>query len=54
RLACDMFTLFFMFDEYTDVATGEGAQELADLVLKPLKNPNVECSDDDHVLGKIA
>jgi hypothetical protein len=48
-----MFTLFFVFDEYTDVTTGEGAQGLADLALKPLKNLNVECSDDEHVLGKI-
>ncbi|KAF7365858.1 Terpene cyclase [Mycena venus] len=54
RLACDMFTLFFVFDEYTDVANGKKAQELADLALKPLRNPNAECPENAHALEKVA
>lgn len=54
RLACDMFTLFFLFDEYTDVADGKKAQELADLALKPLRNLNAECRENAHALEKVA
>ncbi|KAF8178349.1 isoprenoid synthase domain-containing protein [Mycena galopus ATCC 62051] len=48
RLACDMFTLFFVFDEYTNVANGKEAQELADLALKPLRNLNAGCQEHLH------
>ncbi|KAJ7766583.1 isoprenoid synthase domain-containing protein [Mycena olivaceomarginata] len=54
RLTCDMFTLFFVFDQYTDVVDGKGAQELAHLALKPLKDLDAECAEDEHTVGKVA
>jgi len=54
RVACDMFTLFFVFDELTDILDGEGTRELASLALKPLKDLNSEYGNDEHVLAKVA
>ncbi|KAJ6483121.1 isoprenoid synthase domain-containing protein [Mycena sanguinolenta] len=54
RVACDMFTLFFVFDEFTDTVDGEGAEELACLTLEPLKDLNSEDGKDEHALGKVA
>ncbi|KAF7373866.1 Terpene cyclase [Mycena sanguinolenta] len=54
RVACDMFTLFFVFDEFTDIVDGKGAQELADLTVQPLKNLAYECGKNEHPLTKVA
>ncbi|KAJ7257512.1 hypothetical protein B0H12DRAFT_470078 [Mycena haematopus] len=54
RIACDMCTLFYVFDEFTDIVDGKGAQEPSNLTLKPLKDFNSECGEDQHALGKVA
>ena len=45
--------LFFIYDEYTDNANGDGARGCADLVLDVLRNPHIERPYGESKLGEI-
>ncbi|KAF9444714.1 hypothetical protein P691DRAFT_677094 [Macrolepiota fuliginosa MF-IS2] len=40
RLGCDLMNLFFVFDEYTDVEDKSGAQNICDVIIETMKNPD--------------
>ncbi|KAG6892452.1 hypothetical protein C0992_000444, partial [Termitomyces sp. T32_za158] len=46
--------LFFLFDEYTDVATPHEAQEQADMVMDAIRNPDKARPVGECVLGEAA
>lgn len=53
RVACDLMVLFFIYDEYTDNANGDGARACADLVTDVLRNPHMERPHGESKLGEI-
>ena len=48
-----MINLFFVFDEYTDIATDDVAQYLADITKDALRNPHKPRSEGEHFFGQI-
>ena len=48
-----MINLFFVFDEYTDIATDAIAQYLVDIVKGALRNPHKPRPEGEHVLGEV-
>ena len=48
-----MNNLFFVFDEYSDIATDAVAQYLADIMKDALHNPHKPRPEGEHVLGEI-
>jgi Delta6-protoilludene synthase len=53
RIACDLMVLFYIFDEFTDKADGEGARAYAELVVDALQNPHSERPPGEVKLGEI-
>jgi hypothetical protein len=45
--------LFYIFDEFTDKADGEGARAYAELVVDALQNPHSERPPGEVKLGEI-
>lgn len=45
--------LFFVFDEHTDVATGNTARMLADISMDAMRNPDKPRPVTEPVLGEI-
>ncbi|KAG6895319.1 hypothetical protein C0993_009725, partial [Termitomyces sp. T159_Od127] len=54
RAGCYLMKLFFLFDEYTDVATPHEAQEQANIVMDAIRNPDKERPIGECVLGEAA
>ncbi|KXN86840.1 Delta(6)-protoilludene synthase [Leucoagaricus sp. SymC.cos] len=54
RLACDLMHLFFVFDEYTDVADKRGAQALHQAIQEILANPEKPGQQKDTCVSAIA
>ncbi|PBK67986.1 terpenoid synthase [Armillaria solidipes] len=54
RTTCDMMSLFFVFDEYTDRAPPEVVRQYADMVMDSIMNPSKPRPTDEVVLGVIA
>lgn len=46
--------LFFLFDEYTDVATPREVQNMAEIVMDALRNPDQARQVDECVVGEAA
>ncbi|KAF8522896.1 isoprenoid synthase domain-containing protein [Hysterangium stoloniferum] len=53
RLAVDLFYWFFLFDEITDVQSGDAARELANVLLGVLRDPSQPLPVGTHVLGEM-
>ncbi|TDL15490.1 terpenoid synthase [Rickenella mellea] len=53
RVGCDLMNLFFVFDEYSDVATENGAREQADIIMDALRNPHKTRSAKEWIGGEI-
>lgn len=45
--------LFFVFDEYSDVATENGARQQADIIMDALRNPHLKRPAGEWVGGEI-
>ncbi|TFY62379.1 hypothetical protein EVG20_g6722 [Dentipellis fragilis] len=54
RSGCDMMNLFFIIDEYSDVANVSEVKEQAKIVMDALRNPNRPRPKDEWVGGEIA
>ncbi|KAF9811098.1 hypothetical protein IEO21_06675 [Rhodonia placenta] len=54
RTGADLMMLFFVFDEYSDVASVKDAQEMVDIVMDALRNPHKPRPKDENILGEIA
>jgi hypothetical protein len=53
RVSCDLTSLFFIYDEYTDKLDGDGARTCADMVMDALRNPHKERPQGESKLGEI-
>jgi hypothetical protein len=54
RIGCDLMNLFFVIDEYSDVASGDGAREQANIVMDALRNPYKPRPAGEWVGGEVA
>jgi hypothetical protein len=54
RAGCDLMNLFFLFDEYTDVADPNEAQRLAAIVMDAIRNPDKPRPLGECVVGEAA
>ncbi|KAK7053206.1 hypothetical protein VNI00_003825 [Paramarasmius palmivorus] len=54
RIGCDLMNLFFVVDEYTDVASAEEARRLVDIVMDALRNPDIPRPPGEWIGGEIA
>ncbi|KAG6886195.1 hypothetical protein C0992_004565 [Termitomyces sp. T32_za158] len=54
RAGCDLMKLFFLFDECTDVATPQEAQEQANMVMDAIRNPDKARPVGECILGEVA
>ena len=54
RTGCDLMNLFFVIDEYTDVATEPQAREMARVIMDAIHNPSQPRPDGEWIGGEIA
>ena len=54
RLGCDLMNLFYVFDEYTDIADGEGASKIRDTVMDAMRNPHKPRPEGELLVGAMA
>ncbi|KAF8900871.1 isoprenoid synthase domain-containing protein [Gymnopilus junonius] len=55
RLGCDLMNLFYVFDEYTDIADDTSqAERIRAVLLDAVKNPHKESPADEIPLGAMA
>jgi len=54
RTSTDLMTLFYVFDEYTDVEDEVVTKKMADMVMDGLRNPNKPRPQGECVLGEMA
>ncbi|KAB5518870.1 terpenoid synthase [Coniochaeta sp. 2T2.1] len=54
RTGCDLMNLFFVIDEYTDVATESEAREMARIIMDAIHNPCQLRPEGEWVGGEIA
>lgn len=46
--------LFFVIDEHSDVADGQGAREIADIVMDAIRNPLKPRPKGEWIGGEVA
>jgi hypothetical protein len=46
--------LFYVYDEYTDIADGEGADRVRDIVMDAFRHPEKARPDGELLLGEMA
>ncbi|KAJ7803885.1 terpenoid synthase [Mycena olivaceomarginata] len=54
RVGCDLMNLFFVIDEYSDVADAAGARIQADIIMDGLKNPHIPRPQGEWIGGEVA
>ncbi|KAF8968469.1 terpenoid synthase [Flammula alnicola] len=54
RLGCDLMNLFYVYDEYTDIADGEGAGKIRDIVMDAMRNPHKPRPEGELLVGEMA
>lgn len=54
RIGCDLMNLLFVIDEYTDVEQESAVQEIVDVAIDAIRNPNKPRPAGEVVLGEIA
>lgn len=52
RVGCDLMNWFFLYDEYSDLATPQEAQEMATITLDALYNPEKARPAGECVIGE--
>lgn len=45
--------LFYVFDEYTDIADGNGTEKIRAIVMDALRNPHTERPEGEHLIGAM-
>ena len=46
--------LFWVYDEYTDIADGEGADRIRNIVMDAFRHPEKPCLEGELLLGEMA
>jgi len=54
RLGCDLMNLFYVYDEYTDIADGEGADKIRNIVMDAFRHPEKPRPEGELLLGEMA
>lgn len=54
RLGCDLMNLFYVYDEYTDVADGDGADKIRDIVMDAFQHPEHLRPEGECPVGAMA
>ncbi|ESK84101.1 terpenoid synthase [Moniliophthora roreri MCA 2997] len=54
RIGCDLMNLFFVIDEYSDVADGQLARVYADIIMDAIRNPHKPRPEGEWVGGEVA
>jgi hypothetical protein len=54
RLGCDLMNLFYVYDEYTDIAGGEGADRIRNIVMDAFRHPEKPRPEGELLLGEMA
>ncbi|KAK7691188.1 hypothetical protein QCA50_006291 [Cerrena zonata] len=54
RIVCDLMHLFFVFDEYSDVASASVVQSQADSIMDAMRNPTHPRPQGESILGEMA
>ncbi|KAK7694474.1 Delta(6)-protoilludene synthase [Cerrena zonata] len=54
RIGCDLMNLFFVFDEYSDVAAATEVRKQADIIMDALRNPTRPRPKGEWVGGEVA
>ncbi|RDW85332.1 terpenoid synthase [Coleophoma cylindrospora] len=53
RVGADLMNVFFVIDEYTDIANGQETRQKADIVMDSLRNPYKERPSGEWIGGRI-
>lgn len=53
RTGCDLMNMFFVFDEYSDVAPEDEVQVMADIIMDALRNPYQPRPKGEWVGGEV-
>jgi len=53
RTGCDLMNLFFIYDEYSDVAHEDEVQVYADIIMDALRNPHKPRPKGEWVGGEV-
>ncbi|KDR79140.1 hypothetical protein GALMADRAFT_137032 [Galerina marginata CBS 339.88] len=54
RLGCDLMALFYVLEEYTDVANHDETSKICEIVMDALRDPRKARPDGEHVVGVIS
>ena len=53
RTGCDLMNMFFVYDEYSDVAEPEEVQVMANIIMDALRNPHKPRPSGEWVGGEV-
>jgi len=53
RTGCDLMNMFFVFDEYSDVAQEDEVQVMADIIMDALRNPHNPRPKGEWIGGEV-
>lgn len=53
RTGCDLMNMFFVYDEYSDVAHEDDVQVMADIIMDALRNPHKPRPEGEWVGGEV-
>ena len=53
RLGCDLMNLFYVFDEYTDIADTKGAEKIRNVVVDAMRNPHKPRPEGELLIGEM-
>ncbi|KDR71607.1 hypothetical protein GALMADRAFT_143861 [Galerina marginata CBS 339.88] len=54
RLGCDLMNIFYVFDEYTDIADGNEANKIRDIIMDGFQNSHKERPEGELLVGAMA
>ncbi|KAJ3508128.1 hypothetical protein NLJ89_g5926 [Agrocybe chaxingu] len=54
RFGCDLMNIFYVFDEYTDIADGDGADKIRDIIMDAFRNPHKPRPEGELLVGEMA
>ncbi|KAI0291779.1 terpenoid synthase [Multifurca ochricompacta] len=53
RTTCDLMAVFFLFDEYSDVADEDEVQEMVNIIMDALRNPHTPRPEGEWIIGEV-
>ena len=53
RLGCDLMNLFYVFDEYTDITDEKGVNEIRNITIDALHDPQKPRPEGELLIGEM-